>query len=157
MMRFQEEFAICIFAGRQYFIQATSICIWNSSRSNLSCICLWNLSSSFSLHWFSISGFPIPFFRTFSLFLAYCCVSNILFSFKSFQVATFVSLFAVVYMRIFLEESIPADQGEGITQPILKEGEEDDIIQKDDNAPTKVPAFKKIPSMGDVIYLMKNR
>lgn len=78
-------------------------------------------------------------------------------SFKSFQVATFVSLFAVVYMRIFLEESIPADQGEGITQPILKEGEEDNIIQNDDNAPTKVPPFKKIPSLGDVIYLMKNR
>ncbi|PPD89624.1 hypothetical protein GOBAR_DD13438 [Gossypium barbadense] len=74
----------------------------------------------------------------------------------AFQVATFVSLFAVVYMRIFLEESIPADQGEGITQPILKEGEEDNIIQNDDNAPTKVPPFKKIPSLGDVIYLMKN-
>ncbi|WRX15735.1 Major facilitator superfamily - like 10 [Theobroma cacao] len=72
---------------------------------------------------------------------------------STFQVATFVSMLAVVYMRIFLEESIP-DQVDGMTQPILKEGE--DLIQKDGNAPRKMPVFKKIPSVGDIISLLKS-
>lgn len=57
-------------------------------------------------------------------------------------------------MRIFLEESRP-DQVDSMTQPIWKEGE--DIIQKDGNAPEKMPVFKKIPSLGDVICLLKSR
>ncbi|XWS67700.1 hypothetical protein CRYUN_Cryun04dG0028400 [Craigia yunnanensis] len=69
-----------------------------------------------------------------------------------FQVATFVSILAVVYMRIFLEESTP-NQVDGMTQPIL-EGE--DVIQNDGNAPRKMTASKKIPSMGDIICLLKN-
>ncbi|XP_039059684.1 tetracycline resistance protein, class D-like [Hibiscus syriacus] len=73
----------------------------------------------------------------------------------AFQVATFVSLFAVVYMRIFLEESIPADQAEGIIEPILRE-EEEDVTRKDGNAPAKMSSFKKIPSLGGVICLLKN-
>ncbi|XP_022763003.1 hippocampus abundant transcript-like protein 1 isoform X3 [Durio zibethinus] len=72
---------------------------------------------------------------------------------STFQVATFVSMLAVVYMRIFLEESIP-DQVDGMTQPILKEGE--DVIQKDVNAPERTTVFKKIPSLGDIICLLKS-
>ncbi|XVF00835.1 hypothetical protein REPUB_Repub04eG0036400 [Reevesia pubescens] len=72
---------------------------------------------------------------------------------STFQVATFVSMLAVVYMRIFLEESIP-NQVDGLTQPILKERE--DVIQKDVNAPKKRPESKKIPSLGDIICLLKS-
>ncbi|KAL1133430.1 hypothetical protein V6Z11_A12G040500 [Gossypium hirsutum] len=72
---------------------------------------------------------------------------------STFQVATFVSTLALVYMRIFLEESRP-DQVDSMIQPMLKEGE--DIIQKDGNAPGKMPVFKKIPSLGDVICLLKS-
>ncbi|KAA3462811.1 hippocampus abundant transcript-like protein 1 isoform X2 [Gossypium australe] len=72
---------------------------------------------------------------------------------STFQVATFVSTLALVYMRIFLEESRP-DQVDSMVQPMLKEGE--DIIQKDGNAPGKMPVFKKIPSLGDVICLLKS-
>ncbi|XP_021286980.1 hippocampus abundant transcript-like protein 1 isoform X1 [Herrania umbratica] len=72
---------------------------------------------------------------------------------STFQVATFVSMLAVVYMRMFLEESIP-DQVDGISQPILQEGE--DVIQKDGNAPRKMPVFRKIPSVGDIISLLKS-
>ena len=63
-------------------------------------------------------------------------------------------MLAVVYMRIFLKESIP-DQVDGMTQPILKEGE--DAIQKDVNAPRKMPVSKKIPSLKDIICLLKSR
>ncbi|XP_022725454.1 hippocampus abundant transcript-like protein 1 [Durio zibethinus] len=71
---------------------------------------------------------------------------------STFQVATFVSILAVVYMRIFLEESIQ-NQVNGMTQPILKEGE--DVIQKDGNAPREMSVSKKIPSVGDIISLLK--
>ncbi|OMO65739.1 Tetracycline resistance protein, TetA/multidrug resistance protein MdtG [Corchorus capsularis] len=73
-----------------------------------------------------------------------------------FQVGTCVSMVAVVYMRIFLKESIPDDQVESstLTQPILKEGE--DTIPKIGNAPIKKPIFKKIPSLGDIICLFKS-
>ncbi|KAK8626706.1 hypothetical protein V6N13_134339 [Hibiscus sabdariffa] len=73
---------------------------------------------------------------------------------STFQVATFVSMLAVVYMRIFLEESLP-NQDDIMTEPILKESE--DAIQKDgNNLPRKMPVFKKIPSLGDIICLLKS-
>ncbi|KAK8530035.1 hypothetical protein V6N13_102916 [Hibiscus sabdariffa] len=71
-----------------------------------------------------------------------------------FQVATLVSMLALVYMRIFLEESIP-DRDDSMTQPILKESE--DATQKDGNViPRKVPAFKRIPSLRDIICLLRS-
>ncbi|KAK5837745.1 hypothetical protein PVK06_006472 [Gossypium arboreum] len=73
---------------------------------------------------------------------------------STFQVATFVSMLAVVYMRIFLEESIP-DRNDGMTQPILKETE--GVIQKDGDVDTrKMPVFKTIPSLKDIIRLIKS-
>ncbi|XP_039045112.1 hippocampus abundant transcript 1 protein-like isoform X2 [Hibiscus syriacus] len=73
---------------------------------------------------------------------------------STFQVATFVSMLAVVYMRTFLEESIPV-RDESMTQPILKESE--DAIQKDGNVvPRKMPVFKRIPSLGDIISLLRS-
>ncbi|XVF67978.1 hypothetical protein PTKIN_Ptkin10aG0165500 [Pterospermum kingtungense] len=72
---------------------------------------------------------------------------------STFQVATLVSMLAVVYMRIFLEESIP-DQVDSMTQPILKEG--DDDVLKDVNGPRKISVSKKIPSLGDIICMLKS-
>ncbi|XVE67204.1 hypothetical protein DITRI_Ditri08aG0141400 [Diplodiscus trichospermus] len=87
---------------------------------------------------------------------AYVCATlaaRFLSTASTFQVATLVSMLAVVYMRIFLEESIPG-QVDGMTQPILKEEEDD--IQKDVNELRKMPVSKKIPSLGDIICLLKS-
>lgn len=65
------------------------------------------------------------------------------------QVASVFSMIALVYMRIFLKESAP------MSQPLLKETEEPCIQQCEDDMPQKT--FKKLPSMGDVICLLKCR
>lgn len=71
----------------------------------------------------------------------------------TFQVAAAVSMVAVVYMRIFLKESIPlADES---AQPILK-GSETDVDQNDSNSVEKTRVFKKIPSIGDLISLLRS-
>lgn len=59
------------------------------------------------------------------------------------------SMIALVYMRIFLKESAP------MSQPLLKESEEPCIQQSEDDMQQKT--FKKLPSMGDVICLLKCR
>ncbi|XP_058753499.1 uncharacterized protein LOC131626675 [Vicia villosa] len=64
----------------------------------------------------------------------------------TFQVASVFSMIALVYMRIFLKESAP------MSQPLLKETEEP-CIQQCDDMPQKT--FKKLPSMGDVVCLLK--
>ncbi|KAH8510471.1 hypothetical protein H0E87_008145 [Populus deltoides] len=71
----------------------------------------------------------------------------------TFQVAALVSMLAAVYMRIFLEESLP--NGENLTQPILK-SEQDDHCQ-DGDLSRKAPVLKKIPSIQDIIGLLKSR
>ncbi|CAL5210172.1 unnamed protein product [Lathyrus oleraceus] len=65
----------------------------------------------------------------------------------TFQVASVFSMIALVYMRIFLKESAP------MSQPLLKESEEPCIQQSEDDMQQKT--FKKLPSMGDVICLLK--
>ncbi|GKV20867.1 hypothetical protein SLEP1_g30917 [Rubroshorea leprosula] len=72
---------------------------------------------------------------------------------STFQVAVFVSMLAAVYMRIFLEESLP-DDAAGLTRPILKEGQ--DAIQNDGNDLSNIASFKKIPSVGDLICLLRS-
>ncbi|XP_030450359.2 uncharacterized protein LOC115672632 isoform X3 [Syzygium oleosum] len=71
----------------------------------------------------------------------------------TFQVAAVVSMVAVVYMRIFLKDSIPvADES---TRPILK-GSETDNDQNDSDSMKKIHIFKKIPSIGDLICLLRS-
>ncbi|KAG2703094.1 hypothetical protein I3760_06G121500 [Carya illinoinensis] len=72
---------------------------------------------------------------------------------STFQVAAVVSILAAVYMRVFLEESLP--NGHGLRQPILK-GEPDDIKYDDDRVQNTSQAFKRIPSIGDLICLMRS-
>ncbi|KAG6778015.1 hypothetical protein POTOM_017859 [Populus tomentosa] len=71
----------------------------------------------------------------------------------TFQVAALVSMLAAVYMRIFLEESLP--NGENLTQPILKSGQDDHC--QDCDLSRKAPVVKKIPSIQDIIGLLKSR
>ncbi|CAJ1977644.1 unnamed protein product [Sphenostylis stenocarpa] len=67
----------------------------------------------------------------------------------TFQVAAVSSMIALVYMRIFLKESVP---GVGTSQPLLKEGEEP---CPGDDSSRKTTAFKKLPSLWDLIRLLK--
>lgn len=71
---------------------------------------------------------------------------------STFQVSAFMSIVAAVYMRIFLKESLP--NGDDIRQPILK-GEQD-VIRSDSDLENKRQVFKRIPSVGDLIFLTKN-
>ncbi|KAJ6927485.1 hippocampus abundant transcript-like protein 1 [Populus alba x Populus x berolinensis] len=71
----------------------------------------------------------------------------------TFQVAALVSMLAAVYMRIFLKESLP--NGENLTQPILKSGQDDH--SQDCDLSRKAPVSKKIPSVQDIIGLLKSR
>lgn len=73
---------------------------------------------------------------------------------KYFQVAAFVSMLAVAYMRIFLEESMP-DDGDGLARPILKEGP--DFIQNNGDEPSNIRVFKKIPSVRDLVCFLRSR
>lgn len=72
-----------------------------------------------------------------------------------FQVATLFSMIAVVYMRVFLKESLPHGEN-GSTQPILKGEPEDNQTDKDDS-PRKIWEIKNIPSVRDVTSLLKSR
>ncbi|XP_075672468.1 uncharacterized protein LOC142642006 [Castanea sativa] len=71
---------------------------------------------------------------------------------STFQVAAFMSILAAVYMRIFLKESLP--NGDDIRQPILKA--EQDVIRSDSDLENTRQVFKRIPSVGDLIFLTKN-
>ncbi|XP_011046630.1 PREDICTED: hippocampus abundant transcript-like protein 1 [Populus euphratica] len=71
----------------------------------------------------------------------------------TFQVAALVSMLAAVYMRIFLKESLP--NGENLTQPILKSGQDDHC--QDGDLSRQAPVLKKIPSIQDIIGLLKSR
>ncbi|WCJ39931.1 Major facilitator superfamily protein [Euphorbia peplus] len=61
----------------------------------------------------------------------------------TFQVATLISIIAVVYMRIFLKDRI--HELDHLTQPILKS-----------DSPNKNKHSKKIPTIGDVISFLRS-
>ncbi|KAK7280598.1 hypothetical protein RJT34_25663 [Clitoria ternatea] len=80
-------------------------------------------------------------------------VAHFLSTALTFQVSSVLSVIALVYMRIFLKESVP---GEGMKQPLLKEAEETYAQQcEDDSSPRTTGTFKKLPSLGDIICLLK--
>ncbi|XP_061372436.1 uncharacterized protein LOC133314909 [Gastrolobium bilobum] len=67
----------------------------------------------------------------------------------TFQVAAVLSMIAAVYMRIFLKESVAGER-----QPLLKEDEQ--FCENDSSPTTTVTApFKRLPSLGDLISLLK--
>lgn len=76
----------------------------------------------------------------------------------TFQVATGASMVAVVYMRIFLPESMPGREIDESAQPILKkESDSTSGGDEDQSDPLgKVQVFKRIPSVGDLISLLRS-
>jgi hypothetical protein len=64
-----------------------------------------------------------------------------------------MSILAAVYVRVFLEESIPNEVG--IRQPILKEAP--NATKEDADLEKSTQVFKRIPSVGDLISLIKIR
>lgn len=62
-------------------------------------------------------------------------------------------MIALVYMRIFLKDSVP---GGGVSQPLLKEVEET-CAEDASSRKRATGAFKKLPSLGDLICLLKCR
>lgn len=60
-------------------------------------------------------------------------------------------MIALVYMRIFLKESVR------MRQPLLKEGEEEPCIEQGEDDSSSARTFKKLPSLGDLICLLKCR
>lgn len=68
------------------------------------------------------------------------------------QVAALTSMTAAVYMRVFLEESLP-DEG-GLRQPILKSGQD---VEKSGEAPKRTQVSKKFPTLKDIFCLLKSR
>ncbi|KAF9676195.1 hypothetical protein SADUNF_Sadunf09G0113000 [Salix dunnii] len=71
----------------------------------------------------------------------------------TFQVSASVSMLAAVYMRIFLQESLP--NGENLAQPILKSGQ-DDHSQDGGDLPRKTMISKKIPSIQAITSLLRS-
>lgn len=71
---------------------------------------------------------------------------------STFQVATLVSMIATVYMRVFLKETFPKGDS---SQALLKK--ESGMSPDDGNSSEKIQTFKKIPSVGDLISLLKCR
>ncbi|XP_050365485.1 uncharacterized protein LOC126784015 [Argentina anserina] len=76
----------------------------------------------------------------------------------TFQVAALVSMLAAVYMRIFLKDIRPSDNGDStLRQPILKEPEPVvERITDDDYTPKMKIEFKKMPSAGDLFGLLRS-
>lgn len=72
---------------------------------------------------------------------------------SAFQVATFLSMLAAAYMRVFLKDSVPND--DDLIRPIIKE-ETEDVNQNESNSPVKIPVCKKIPSIRDLTCLLKS-
>lgn len=69
---------------------------------------------------------------------------------STFQVGSVLSMIALVYMRIFLEDSVP---GGGMKQTLLKKVQEP--RPEDDSSQRTTETFKKLPSVGDLICLLK--
>ncbi|KAB1215309.1 hypothetical protein CJ030_MR4G018387 [Morella rubra] len=79
-------------------------------------------------------------------------VARFLSTASTFQVAAIMSILAVAYTRVFLKESRP--NADGIRQPILKGAP--DATEYDGDIKKTPQVFKRIPSLGDLIYLMKS-
>ncbi|KAB5541620.1 hypothetical protein DKX38_014594 [Salix brachista] len=70
-----------------------------------------------------------------------------------FQVSAVVAMLAAVYMRIFLQESLP--NSENLAQPILKSGQ-DDHSQDGGDLPRKPMVSKNIPSVQAITSLLRS-
>ncbi|KAH9655054.1 Major facilitator superfamily protein [Citrus sinensis] len=74
---------------------------------------------------------------------------------SAFQAATIVSMLAAAYMRVFLKDDVPNDDDDDLTRPIITE-ETEGVNQNESNSPVKIPVCKKIPSIRDLICLLRS-
>ena len=73
------------------------------------------------------------------------------------QIAAISSMVAIVYMRIFLEDRLPG--GSDLVQPMLKEEVPELTDREDDGGefPRPTSAFRKMPTLNEVIHLITSR
>ncbi|CAK9167252.1 unnamed protein product [Ilex paraguariensis] len=71
---------------------------------------------------------------------------------QTFQVAAFVAMAAVVYMRLFLKDTNRIN--DALVQPMLKSGS--DVTKSDEESSKKIQVFKRISSMGELICLLSS-
>ncbi|XP_062081542.1 uncharacterized protein LOC133787613 [Humulus lupulus] len=84
---------------------------------------------------------------------AYVCgtlAARLLSTASTFQVAAAATMSAAVYMRIFLKESLPDE--EGLLQPILKDQHD---IENNVESSTRTRVFKNLPTLQDLLCLLK--
>ncbi|XP_022769261.1 uncharacterized protein LOC111312852 isoform X3 [Durio zibethinus] len=73
---------------------------------------------------------------------------------STFQVATAMAMLSAVYMRIFLPDSIINDD---LSTPIISKGKLDDgIVNPDEESGKKMQMFKTMPSIEDMLALLKS-
>ncbi|EOY15142.1 Major facilitator superfamily protein isoform 3 [Theobroma cacao] len=72
---------------------------------------------------------------------------------STFQVATAMAMLSAVYMRIFLPDSIINDN---LSAPILSQGKLDGIVNPDEESDKKMQMFKTMPSIEDMLALLKS-
>ncbi|KAF8022648.1 hypothetical protein BT93_F0228 [Corymbia citriodora subsp. variegata] len=73
---------------------------------------------------------------------------------STFQVATAVAVVALGYMRFFLPDSV-VDGDDPLTAPIVPKGKLDGACP-DDDSEDKTQVFKKAPSLGDTVALLRS-
>ncbi|KAK8512589.1 hypothetical protein V6N12_075161 [Hibiscus sabdariffa] len=71
---------------------------------------------------------------------------------STFQVATAMAMLAAVYMRVFLPDSVANDN---LSTPILSEGKLKGVVNQDVESNKKVQMFKPMPSLEDMLALLK--
>ncbi|KAL7207013.1 hypothetical protein ACSBR2_019663 [Camellia fascicularis] len=88
-------------------------------------------------------------------YVAFVCgtlTSRFLSTDHTFQIAAVVSMIAAVYMRIFLQDT--PRNSDDLEQPILNT--EENSAQIEGESSSEVQIFKKIPSLKDIICLLKS-
>ncbi|TYH71676.1 hypothetical protein ES332_D05G201100v1 [Gossypium tomentosum] len=72
---------------------------------------------------------------------------------STFQVSTAMAMLSAVYMRVFLPDSIINDN---LSTPIISEGKSDGVANQNEEPDKKMQVFKTMPSMEDMLALLKS-
>ncbi|KAL4334073.1 hypothetical protein GQ457_07G027340 [Hibiscus cannabinus] len=71
---------------------------------------------------------------------------------STFQVATAMAMLSAVYMRVFLPDSLLNDN---LSTPIISKENFNGIVNQDEESSKKMQAFKTMPSIEDMLALLK--
>ncbi|XP_012445700.1 uncharacterized protein LOC105769547 isoform X2 [Gossypium raimondii] len=72
---------------------------------------------------------------------------------STFQVSTAMAMLSAIYMRVFLPDSIINDN---LSTPIISEGKSDGVANQNKEPDKKMQVFKTMPSMEDMLALLKS-